>query len=242
MDVREKAVGGSKPIVPPSLKRESTASGAMPLAQSNLFRVDLSSSWPLRPVNSRASAFYLHVLAGAVTADSYILLDQWSNFPHWPSATFTADPTPPEEPERHANVNLRIRRLVEVKAAFGLSTTELAAVCGVSRAALYKWLSRDETLHLAPANWQRVSDLVGFAEDWNRFSRAPPGQFLYEPVDGGESLLSLLSATPLSQSAVRAALKKLAEMLAKRPLRRDEMLRQTGIRSRPLAGQLPWDE
>lgn len=183
----------------------------------------------------------LATILGTTTAASFLSVDDvGTSFP----LLLLADPSAElaSEPDRHGNVDLRVGRLTTVQAAFGLSSTELASVCRVSRAALYKWLASDESLHLSPANWSRLSNLAKLAEDWNEQSSSPPGQLLREPFESGETLLFLLSAHQLDHGAIHALFAKLAAMLSKRPPRRDEKLRNAGIKTRPLIGQLQKDE
>jgi len=183
----------------------------------------------------------LATILGTATAASFLSIDDvGTSFPLlWfagPSAELAS------EPDRHGNVDLRVGRLTIVQAAFGLSSTELAGVCRVSRAALYKWLASDESLHLSPANWSRLSDLAKLAEEWNEQSNSPPGQLLLEPFSSGETLFSLLSGHQLDHGAIHSLFGKVAAMLSKRSPRRDEKLRQAGIKTRPLIGQLQKDE
>lgn len=239
--MKDTSVGDGRSILPQLLFYGSTASGRMAITWNDQSRDVFSRSLPWGAIERQSSSFLAKIQSRGTTAGPYTSLGDANEILEWHRAAHAIEPNR-EAVTRHANVELRIRRLVSTKAAFGLSSTELAIVCRVSRAALYKWLSRDATVHLSPLNWQRVSDLVGFAEDWSNLCSAPPGQFLYEGVDQGATLLSLLSADSLSQSALRGAMKALARMVVKRPLRRDEAQRQAGIRSRPLLGQLPLDE
>jgi len=242
MDVIEGVIVESKPAVPPKVLREGTGwpLGAGVFSAGDWQKAAVFNVLPSARVDSKMLELLAHVFGGA-TAGSFFSIDEANKLFHY-STIYLPALSAEQEPDRHANVGLRLGRLVTVKAAFGLSNTDFAAVCRVSRAALYKWLSQDETLHLSPGNWQRLSELANLASDWNKISSSPPSQLLNEPLEGGITLLSLLSTPQLNQGAIHDAMKKLADMLPQRPPRRDEKLRQAGIKPRPLIGQLQRDD
>jgi hypothetical protein len=244
MDLMKSVLVANDLVILPSILGSSTAASPNPsnayvkmLAWTKI--VDLTGT-PFEQIDSKAWQMFSQRLMEGTAGAHLVFVGH--NRPAQDSRTILAAEWAPKESERRANVELRVRRLVTVKAAFGLSASDLARVCCVSRTQLYKWLSRDEKLHLSPANWQRLSDLARIAEDWNALSSAPARDVLSEKVRGEKTLLSLLSAAQLDHRAIRSAMKKLAQAVSTRPLRRDQKLREAGIKPRPLLGQLPQDE
>ncbi len=141
-----------------------------------------------------------------------------------------------------SNAELRVQRLTHIKAAFGISNTDLARICGVSRTQLYKWLSSEVSIHLTASNWQRLAALELLAHEWNKLSSRPVADLLNEPVNGNKTLMSLLEHPHLDTTAIRDVLGKLAAIISLSPLREDEKLRQRGLKPRPLLGELARDE
>lgn len=191
-----------------------------------------------RLIRSKEWLLALRILVGGTASGCFIVSDD-QHFVDAQAAFFSerAGLT-----DLQTNVGLRIRRLVTIKSAFGLSNTDLARICQISRTQLYRWLSTDETLQLEPANWQRLADLAQIAEEWNKLSSRPARDILNERVYGDATLLSLLTAPQLDRRAIHRATESLVKMMSSQPQRRDEKLRKAGIKSRPLVGQLAWDE
>lgn len=240
--IKEVMLENSRPKVT-NIMRQSTGYdvGAYTWSPSDWQKVALFNRSMLSVRVDSTALEALATILGTPTAASFLSIDDvFTSFP----LQFFADPSAElaSEPDRHGNVDLRVGRLTTVQAAFGLSSTELAGICRVSRAALYKWLASDESLHLSPANWSRLSDLAKLAEDWNKQSSSPPGQLLIEPIESGETLLSMLSAHQLDHGAIHSLFGKLTAMLSQRSPRRDEKLQKAGIKTRPLIGQLQKDE
>jgi len=148
----------------------------------------------------------------------------------------------PANSEVRSNAELRAQRLVKIKAAFGMSNSDLARICRISRTQLYKWLSSDESLQLTPANWQRLGDLERIAQDWNELTSSPARDLLNERIHGRTTLISLLASQKLDNGAIRAAIEKLAKTVSSHPLRRDERLHQRGVQPKPLLGELARDD
>jgi len=243
MDLMRNLVVTNELAIPTSILASST--GAPPNLGDAQVRmpawvriVDFSSA-SLEQIDSTAWRMFPQLMQS--TAGTHLVF-VGENLLAQDSRTILAAEWAPKDSERRANVELRVRRLLAIKAAFGLSTSDLARVCSVSRTQLYKWLSRDDKVHLSPSNWQRLSDLARIAEDWNALSAAPARDLLNEKVRDEKTLFSLLSAAQLDHAAIRSAMKKLAKAVSTKSLRRDEKLRKAGIKPRPLLGQLPQDE
>jgi DNA-binding phage protein len=141
-----------------------------------------------------------------------------------------------------SNADLRVQRLIHIKAAFGIPNTDLARICGVSRTQLYKWLSSEVSIQLTTNNWQRLAELDQVALDWNKLSSRPIAELLDERVIGNKTLMEFLELPLLDLTAIKNVLRKLAAIVSSRPLRQDEKLRQRGIKPRPLLGELARDD
>lgn len=148
----------------------------------------------------------------------------------------------PDEGVQRSNAALRVGRLVTIKSAFGLSNSDMARICRISRPQLYKWLSDDQMLDMTLPNWRRLAQLEQLAKDWNRISGRPLRAFLDTKVDTKNTILDLLSASRLHERAIRDAMNRFASMSRTVPATRDEKMRQAGIKPRRLTGALPWDD
>jgi hypothetical protein len=146
----------------------------------------------------------------------------------------------PDQGVQRSNSSLRLSRLITIKSAFGLSNTDLAKICRISRQQLYKWLSDDQFVELALMNWRRLTQLEQLAKDWNRISARPLRPFLNNKVAGSASLLDLLCAPDIDARSVREAFARFASEPV--PLSREDKLRAAGIRPRRRPGALPWDD
>ena len=141
-----------------------------------------------------------------------------------------------------SNSTLRVSRLVTIKSAFGLSNSDLARICRISRPQLYKWLSSDQAVELSPLNWKRLSELALLAKEWNRISTQPLRLFLEIRISRKSRILDLLSASRLNVSAIRNAMNHLASQTGSIPTTREDRLSAAGIKPRRPAGTLPWDD
>lgn len=91
------------------------------------------------------------------------------------------------------------RALADIASAFGLNTSQMAEVLGVTRKTIYDWEAgatpRREKL-------DRIFRLRRVALDWQRSGFHAPGSSLHEAVVGGKSLWELLCADPLDPDAI----------------------------------------
>jgi hypothetical protein len=113
-------------------------------------------------------------------------------------------------PTKRGSDAIRVRttadQLASVKAAFGLSISQLAQVLKVGRPTVYSWFDSEtgpETLR--GANRDRLNQLCKLADEWNAISQVSPGRKLTATVSETSSLLDLLSAQPLEPVRIRAA-------------------------------------
>lgn len=207
---------------------EQDLSGVLACApEMTLMAHDEAAYQLVRRLFIRTTAPCFFIVSGQDTVDARTYLTrQWA----------------PDEGIQRSNAALRVSRLITIKSAFGLSNSDMAKICRISRPQLYKWLSDDQMVELALPNWQRLALLEQVAKDWNRLSGRPLRSFLGTKVDGENTILDLLSALPLDERAIRDAMNRFAAMNISLPTRRDGKMREADIKSRLPAGNLLWDD
>lgn len=110
-------------------------------------------------------------------------------------------------------------RLISVKAALGLSSTELAAVLKCARSALYNYLDKTYTSQVKDETLRRLAQLEDLAEFWIKLQVGAPGHHLHTAVVPSKdvtktSLFALLTADQLDNAAIRVALDAVARLCA----------------------------
>jgi hypothetical protein len=104
--------------------------------------------------------------------------------------------------------------LAFIKAAFGLSISQLASVLRVQRPTIYSWFDDEAGPDaLRRANRQRLLNLHNLAKRWNAISNQPLKRHLTSTVRGKTSLFELLSAEALNQRAVEKAFNDIAKRI-----------------------------
>ncbi|MDP2242171.1 MAG: hypothetical protein Q8K18_18695 [Burkholderiales bacterium] len=122
-----------------------------------------------------------------------------------------------------------------IKAAFGLSISDLAAVLQVKRPTIYAWLDPDtapETLRAV--NLNRLTSLFSLATYWNNLNSLPAGEYMKSLVFNGDSLLKLFRQDDLDELRIKQALREInrhIETVSKPSL--GEQLRQKGFAEVP---------
>lgn len=96
-----------------------------------------------------------------------------------------------------------------LREVFGVSTSALAQILQVSRPTIYQW-AQDPGRAIASESRQRLDQIVGFAETWNRSLRGRPmDHWLTDNEAGKPSLLDLFRAGTLDSKTIRNALSAL---------------------------------
>lgn len=137
---------------------------------------------------------------------------------------------------RRADVRTVSDEVAAIKAAFGLSMSQLAEALRVKRPTIYSWIDSaraPETLR--KGNRERLAKLSSLAKAWNRSSDTPPGHYLSAVVDGNFSLIQLLSADPLNPQVVLHAIEAIQIVMRRATLPQTfgERLRSIGFADRP---------
>ena len=141
-----------------------------------------------------------------------------------------------------AAAKLRVERLTNVQAVFGLPTLELAQVLGVTRQGFYKWLDASKDLKLQEASRERLALVERIGKQWRERSAAPLGAVAHEPLADGRSILDLLVAENINEVDVIGAFDQLMAKLRAKPKSRSQRLTDAGFKRRPSARALPADE
>lgn len=141
-----------------------------------------------------------------------------------------------------AAARVRVERLSAIQAILGFSTSDFARALGLSRPGLYKWLDVTSNLKLQEANRERLAAIERISKQWRQRSTAPLSSVADEPIADGRTVLSLLLADQLDETAIVGAYEGLLAKLAGMPKSRSQKLADAGFKRRPSAKSLPSDE
>lgn len=141
-----------------------------------------------------------------------------------------------------AAARLRVERLAAVQAAFGFTTQDFAAVLGLSRQGLYKWLDEANEVKLQDASRQRLATVERIAKEWRERSNAPLTLVAHEPLAAGGNVFERLTANEIDEAAVLGAFDELMAKLQAKPKTRSQRLSEAGFKGRASARSLPSDE
>jgi hypothetical protein len=119
----------------------------------------------------------------------------------------------PQKPEMQ--VRTIPDQVAEVKAAFGLSVSQLAAVMGVKRPTIYSWFNDEGTQTLRRANRERIFELSHYASEWNERSLVSAQKYISVDLTGDGSLLELLCKPALIRNEIYRAFDAMLEAFKK---------------------------
>lgn len=139
-----------------------------------------------------------------------------------------------------AAARFRVERLTVLQAAFGFTTQDLAAILGISRQQLYKWLDAASDVQLQEASRTRLSTVERIAEKWTSRSMAPLSSVSREALAGGSTVFTMLSADIIDEAVIVIAFNELVGKLQTKPKSRSQRLREAGFTRR--VSSLPSDE
>ena len=110
-------------------------------------------------------------------------------------------------------------RVLLLRRWFSLSVAEAARVLKVQRPTIYSW--QEGNTPAATKNMERLRTVFDLAREWRSMSSEPVGPRRKEPIGPGDStLVGLLSARRLSQTAISEALKRIAATIEREQTRR----------------------
>jgi hypothetical protein len=136
----------------------------------------------------------------------------------------------------------RVERLSALQAAFGFTIQDLAAVLGITRPQLYKWLDAANDIKLQEASRARLATVERIAKEWSSRSKAPLSSVSKEPLTAGGTVFALMSADVIDDGAVIGAFDELVGKLQEQPKSRSQRLREAGFTRRASVRSLPSDE
>src|SRR6266581_707295 len=120
---------------------------------------------------------------------------------------------------RQQSLELKVRSVSDqvalVKAAFGLSISQLADVLRVKRPTVYAWFESEAGPEsLRGANRERLARLCKLADEWNEQSKKSPQKYLSSNLAGDGSLLTMLSAAMLDLVKLQKELEAVTTVIA----------------------------
>jgi len=108
--------------------------------------------------------------------------------------------------------------LAFIKAAFGMSISQLAAVLRVQRPTIYSWFDDESGPGtLRAANRKRLISLHKLAEKWNAISKRPLGSYLMFKVTDKKLLFDLLAADDLNERVVEKTFDRIGQQMLQTP-------------------------
>lgn len=141
-----------------------------------------------------------------------------------------------------AAARLRVDRLTSLQAAFSFTVQDLAAVLGITRTQMYKWLDAAAEIKLQESSRARLGMAERMAKEWTARSTMPLSSLSKEPLGSGGTILTLLTADIVDEGSVLSAFEELREKMQGKPKTRGQRLREAGFTRRPSARSLPSDE
>lgn len=94
-------------------------------------------------------------------------------------------------------------RVTQIRHYLSLNMTELSHILRVERPTVYAWMKGSARPHTG--NLERLERVHNLARAWRAMSAVPPGRYVRERFDGGQSLMDYLSADVLDEQAIRRA-------------------------------------
>jgi DNA-binding transcriptional regulator YiaG len=102
-------------------------------------------------------------------------------------------------------------RVSEIKAAFGLSISQLAQVLQVQRQTIYDWMDEEAPRQVQGQNRERLTAIQKLATQWNVLCRWPAGKGIATYEVEGSNLLALLADDVLDNKRINKAMRDLSE-------------------------------
>jgi transcriptional regulator with XRE-family HTH domain len=100
-----------------------------------------------------------------------------------------------------------------IREQFGIGTSHLAEALGVGRPTVYAWQKGESKPQ--DERRDRVEALLALAKSWKGLSHEPLGREMFEPLDGGPSIMQMMAIeTPDSKKILEAFKGCLAERAA----------------------------
>ena len=104
-------------------------------------------------------------------------------------------------------------RVGAIKAAFGLTISQLAKVLRVERQTIYDWMDEDHPPQLQEQKRERLAAIGRWAAQWNALCSWPAGKGITTYTVDGVTLLDLLLADALDEARLTNALHGLSKQV-----------------------------
>jgi hypothetical protein len=141
-----------------------------------------------------------------------------------------------------AAARLRVDRLARVQSVLGVSTQTLAAILGITRQNLYKWLDATKEITLQDASRERLSAVERLATKWQTRTNNPIASVEFEPLHAGGSLHDLLVADELDEPLIISVFDELVDKLSAKPKTLSKRMAEAGFKRRSSARLLPSED
>ncbi len=122
-------------------------------------------------------------------------------------------------------------KLAGIRQYFAVNMSDMAKILRVGRPTVYTWL-RDAPTTLRAGHARRIDEVYGIARTWRAMSNKPVGALMSIPLSSGETLLALLSARTLDESAIEKGLAEIADAVNRKTRRASvlEIARRRGFK------------
>lgn len=117
----------------------------------------------------------------------------------------------PEEPA--PAVQSLAERVSAIKAAFGMTISQLAKVLDVKRQTIYDWVDEENPRQIQEQNRERLAAIQRLAVQWNQLCQWPAGKGMTTYAVEGDTLLDLLSADVLDEARLQRVMRGLSEQV-----------------------------
>ncbi len=104
-------------------------------------------------------------------------------------------------------------RVSAIKAAFGLTISQLAKVLRVERQTVYDWMDEENPRPPQTQNRERLAAIQRLAVQWNRLCQWPAGKGIATYTVDSDTLLDLLSADALDEARLQPVMRGLSEQV-----------------------------
>lgn len=123
-------------------------------------------------------------------------------------------------------------RVSSIKAAFGLTISQLAQVLHVQRQTIYDWMDEDHPPQVQGHKRERLAAIQRWAFQWNALCPWPAGRWVASYAVEGNTLLDLLAADVLDEARLTTVLHGLSEQVKAEWQRRGERSLANRLRAR----------
>lgn len=113
-------------------------------------------------------------------------------------------------------------RVSEIKAAFGLTISQLAQVLQVQRQTIYDWIDEDNPPQVQGKKGERLAAIQRLAVQWNALCQWPAGKGVATYSVDGDTLLDVLSADVLDEARLQRVMRGLSEQVKAEWQRKEE--------------------